>query len=176
MEDCTNTYYDPSKRSHLIISNDKKQHPCTTESSSARRISSSSSKIDAVPYQPTDAALKRKVRFHCNGRPSSSMEALSNHAREAREIWYTCQELKQCHREIVAIVKQKQRESSKLSPSSAATIGGGSLVVASTSLRGIEDLLSKAANRERRKRKRAVVDNVLQEQARQTKLRIVDPE
>lgn len=155
MKDCTNTFYDPSSRPHLILE-DKKNH--VLDSSSA--ASSSPIKNHNIDSSAT-ISKRRKVRFDCSGVSETS----TCDVKEVDKIWYSRQDIQQWHTEVVDIVKKTQKEAT----------GPGKLVVAS-SFRGIEDLLCKTAYRERRKRKRSVLENVLKEQARQAKLRIVDPD
>jgi hypothetical protein len=149
MEDCTNTYYDPSIRPTFVLEEKK---TC---------IDSSPSRNKNHTASPTK---RTRVRFDCTG-VSSAIEATACDTNDKEQIWYSRQEIKQCHREIVAIVKKRRQE---------ATLRGASAT--ELSFRGIEELVSKSAHQARRKRKRCVVENVLKEQARQTKLNIVDPD
>lgn len=149
MEDCTNTYSDPSTRPTIILEEKK---TC---------IDSSSSRNKNHTASPTK---RTRVRFDCTG-VSSAIEATTCDTNEKEQTWYSRQEIKQSHREIVAIVRKRRKE---------ATLMGKSAM--ESSFRGIEELVSKSALQARRKRKRCVVENVLKEQARQTKLNIVDPD
>lgn len=129
---------------------------------------------------------RRRVRFDASVHVEYAEQAVpdTEAARVAKtDIWYSRKEIEKCRNEVVAMLKRLQREGAVLGGSAFTSSFGGSVSFSppvkdgnDMSFRGVEDLMSKSAFQERKKRKRQVVQKVLKEQARQAALKIVDPE
>ncbi|CAJ1951192.1 unnamed protein product [Cylindrotheca closterium] len=199
MKDCTNTFYSPSINKYQ--DEDRKHRSLTPSSSSSPKPSPMTPRIvssefitnppqtDAMVFEvsPTSSppSKRRRVRFDASVHVQYAEEAVPDKvaaSAEKTDIWYSRKEIATCRDEVVAMLKQRKREGVTLggTPSSSESVFHSSTRKAAEghdiSFRGVEDLLSKRAFQDRRKRKRVVVEKVLNEQARQAALKIVDPD
>ncbi|KAL3940462.1 MAG: hypothetical protein SGBAC_005002 [Bacillariaceae sp.] len=201
MKDCTNTFYSPISKSH----DDRKRRILDSpRSSSPKPISSDNnatpSQTDAMIFEVTPTASppskRRRVRFDASVHVQYAEEALSDKADKALAataiaqqkntvFWYSRKEIEACRVEVVTMLKRRDREgvttTGGSSPSTTSVFRSSSSTRMEEdghdmSFRGVEDLLSKRAFQDRKKRKRVVVEKVLTEQARQVALKIADPE
>mmetsp|Transcript_20525 Transcript_20525/g.50353 ORF Transcript_20525/g.50353 Transcript_20525/m.50353 type:complete len:244 (+) Transcript_20525:116-847(+) len=197
-EDRKRRNLDPSVRSSSpkprpmtmrVVSNEF--NTTTTAATATAAPSQTDDMIFEVTPTSSPPSKRRRVRFDASVHVQYAGEAMPDKvdasAEKTTDIWYSRKEIETCRKEVVDMLKRRKREAGVTlggTPSSTASAfhsstsreGANPSNEEDMSFRGVEDLLSKRAFQDRRKRKRVVVEKVLTEQARQVALKIVDPE
>lgn len=201
MKDCTNTFYSPINKSQddrkrRILDPSRSSSPKPSTSPITTRvvpsdINTTPSQTDAMIFEVTPTSSppskRRRVRFDASVHVQYAEEALSDKvvaasAQKKTVFWYSRKEIEACRVEVVTMLKRRDREGVTMggNPSTTSVFRSSSTRTEEDghdmSFRGVEDLLSKRAFQDRKKRKRVVVEKVLTEQARQVALKIADPE